>query len=497
MFDKDIIKNEYFLTIISAILLILSFPPFSFSFLIWFSLVPFFYIIMNTKFEKISFHNISYYKIQILSLIIGVIFYFGTLYWFYNIFNILGLGLLLILAMYIYFFSFLTSYLINKNNSNLFSIILFPTLWTIIEYFKSEGWYLKFSWMNLGYTQHNFLPILQFANIFGQYGITFLIVLINTLLTIIIINLNNKAYKKIIPILFTLILIFTSIIVYGNIMLSKEYEPKIPIMIVQDENSNFNKLYNMSNNENNASFIIWPEFSIPEFIEENPNYLKEIQNLTKNKNSYLIVGSKDRSDEYNQKWKAEILQKKGYSEEEINNLFKFYNTAYLFSPEGEIIGKYYKNNPIQFFADGVKGNSFPSFDTSYGKIGILICYDMDYSYVSRNLVKNNSEILFIPTLDKMSWSYNQHLQHSSMTSMRAVENNRYIVRSASSGISQIIDPNGRTTLEINIGESSQKVGHVNMIQEKTFYTNYGYLFPFFLMIILLILVILISSKNNK
>ena len=154
-------------------------------------------------------------------------------------------------------------------------------------------------------------------------------------------------------------------------------------------------------------------------------------------------------------------------------------------------------NPIQFFKDGYAGKNYSVFKTDYADIGILICYDMDYSFVSRNIVRNGAEVLFIPTYDAMWWGELQHIQHSTMTLMRAVENKRFVIRTASSGISQIVDPNGRVLKSIGIGDSDIEIGKVQKISEKTFYTNYGFLFPFICIIFLIIIFILVFLRNKK
>jgi apolipoprotein N-acyltransferase len=159
-------------------------------------------------------------------------------------------------------------------------------------------------------------------------------------------------------------------------------------------------------------------------------------------------------------------------------MFKFHNTAYIFAPDGRALGKYYKANPIQFFADGVAGKEFPTFATRFGRAGVFICYDADYSYVARRITRNGAEILFIPTFDHMSWGALQHKQHSAMTSMRAVENGRYIARATTSGVSQIVDPNGRVIDSIGIGESNAIVGLMEPLDTLTFYTRFGFTLPY-------------------
>ncbi|MGM5488105.1 MAG: apolipoprotein N-acyltransferase [Nanobdellota archaeon] len=464
--------NKYALTIISGILLILSFPPFDFHFLVWVALAPFLYALLNTSFVPKKRFGIKYTESHILGLLLGIVFYYGTLYWIYNIFQLFGLILILILCLFIMFYGLILNYIVSKTK-NRFSLIVFPAiLWVSIEYIRSELWWLKFSWMSLGYSQHNFLPLLQFANLFGQYGLSFLIVLVNSIIVYIIINKhdNKLVFKSIVG----LVVIFGLVFSYGSYTLQTEYSPDINVGLVQDESSQLETYRELINNlPRDTNFILLPEYAVPVIIEESPEIQKRLSDISVDTDAYLIVGAKDRAEEYS--GKADIMRRQGYSAYEIDRLLKVHNTAYLFSPDGDIVGKYNKMNPIQFLIDGVPGKNFSVFPTDFAKIGIMICYDADYSYVARNLVKNGAQIIFVPTYDAMRWSTLQHIQHSAMTSMRAVENGRFIARAASSGISQIIDPHGRELYSIRIGESGIVSGKVQAIDKNTFYTTGGHL----------------------
>ena len=198
------ILNPYLLSIISGILCILSFPPFNFSFLIWFALTPLIYSIIILSNKKES-SKIIYQKSQLIGLLFGIVFYFGTLYWIYNIFNVFGILLLLILCVFPCIFSFILCYLNLKIKSKYVILFLPFIIWTSIEYFRSEAWNLKFTWMGLGYSQHNFLPILQFAQVLGIYGLTALIVLVNSIIIFMIIHKKNK--KIFFKSLFSLVII--------------------------------------------------------------------------------------------------------------------------------------------------------------------------------------------------------------------------------------------------------------------------------------------------
>lgn len=98
-----------------------------------------------------------------------------------------------------------------------------------------------------------------------------------------------------------------------------------------------------------------------------------------------------------------------------------YNTSILCGPEGNIIGKYHKVTlPRDEIAWGVTpGEDYPVFETRFGKVGMMICYDGFYPEVARELAKNGAEVIAWPV-----WGCNPLL-----ASARACENHVYLVSS--------------------------------------------------------------------
>lgn len=79
---------------------------------------------------------------------------------------------------------------------------------------------------------------------------------------------------------------------------------------------------------------------------------------------------------------------------------KIYNTASVYSPEGEIVGRYRKMFPFYPYEDGVSaGNEFLTFDVPYvGRFGVSICYDMWFPETTRTLAAMGAEVILHPTL---------------------------------------------------------------------------------------------------
>jgi predicted amidohydrolase len=76
-----------------------------------------------------------------------------------------------------------------------------------------------------------------------------------------------------------------------------------------------------------------------------------------------------------------------------------YNTAALIGRKGELIGKYRKTHlPAVEAWNETHGDGFPVFETDFGTVGMLICYDILFPEAARCLVLNGAEILFNPTM---------------------------------------------------------------------------------------------------
>jgi predicted amidohydrolase len=98
-----------------------------------------------------------------------------------------------------------------------------------------------------------------------------------------------------------------------------------------------------------------------------------------------------------------------------------YNTAVLLDREGNVAGKYRKVSlPREEIEGGVSpGNSFPVFDTDFGKVGMMICWDVTFPEAARQLALEGAEVILMPI-----WGGNPQLARA-----RAIENQVYIVSS--------------------------------------------------------------------
>jgi apolipoprotein N-acyltransferase len=122
---------------------------------------------------------------------------------------------------------------------------------------------------------------------------------------------------------------------------------------------------------------------------------------------------------------------------------RYFNTAYVAGPAGEVVFRQVKSVPIQFFQDGEPAAGRAVWESPWGKLGIAICYDLSYRRVIDELVDAGAEGLIVPVMDVAEWGLRQRELHGRVGPVRAAEYGVPIFRLCSSGISQVIDGDGR------------------------------------------------------
>lgn len=116
-----------------------------------------------------------------------------------------------------------------------------------------------------------------------------------------------------------------------------------------------------------------------------------------------------------------------------------FNTAVLLDRNGNLVGKYRKVSLPQEEIDGgiTPGNSFPVFDTDFGRIGLMVCWDVTFPEAARALAQQGAEIIFLPI-----WGGDITLAKA-----RAIENQVYVVSSTYDMISAVFDQEGKVIKE--------------------------------------------------
>jgi predicted amidohydrolase len=119
------------------------------------------------------------------------------------------------------------------------------------------------------------------------------------------------------------------------------------------------------------------------------------------------------------KWKMYVL---GCFYEKAGN--KIYNSVAVFDREGKHVGTYHKVHLPPGESDfATAGDSFPIFETDFGKIGALVCIDIHFPEATRSLALQGAEIVFCPTMYSEPRESITHILYRA----RSIENNIFTV----------------------------------------------------------------------
>jgi len=482
-------KRDILLSLLSGILLALSFPDFDLEFLAWFAFVPLFYSIER----KGPFHAF------ILGFLTGLISFLGILYWivvavhtYGNIPLIPSVLILLLLvgylSLFIGAFTFLNRFI--QIRLELQTILLAPLLWASLEYLRSFL-LTGFPWASLGYSQYMNLPFIQMADITGVYGLSFVILLVNASLYIVLLQWSKRTFP--LREVSITILLLLGFLVYGYLRMGAVdrhtiQNPPLKIGLVQgniDQSIKWDesfqketmKIYerlSLKVADKKPDLIVWPETATPFFFQDAKEFQPIVLDIPKKTNAFLLFGTPS--------YKIE------------RGKVHHYNSALLVSPTGKLMGKYDKIHLVPYgeyvplgeylslgsLGEGIgnfkSGKETFNFTLPQGKFGVLICFEIIFPDLCRKFVREGGNFLVTITNDAWFGRTSAPRQHLTIATFRAIENRVFIARSANTGISAFIDPVGRILKQGDIFTEEAMNGTITLSKEKTFYTLYGDVF---------------------
>lgn len=515
-----------FLCTASGFFLRLAFPEFNFYLLSWVILVPFILAVLREK---------NYSLAALYGFIFSFIFYFYTFGWcpvFYDyapksLVNLAWIGYALAQSFFtvltVLIFKFLQRNLHFKNKiiDLIVGILNFSLLWIFFDWLRSL-WIFGNTVGGLCYSQYLFLPFIQLAKYIGPYGLTFILVFYNTAIGFFFYDRlisKNKSVKKFWLVFFIILAFilgfwlkdsdlfrkektadlggmvqpqdkYTQIIDYKknirpNFLRIAVYQPAIP----QNQKLDYNYYQGLKTQYINAikdfylhhkpDYLILPETIVPEFLLNNKNF---IFNLTDTLESSIIFGTP--------RWKD---RSKG---------LEYYNSAVLIDRHGELLGYHDKKYLVPFgeylpfrkylyflFENtGFLESEYTPGQTTFPMevFGTAICFESTLPYQLRQQTKNGAKILLVVTNDAWFKQTSVLEQHLSFGVLRAVENNRWLIQAANTGISAVIDNHGKILKKTEIDQEAWLEAEVQTLTEKTPYTNFGELIIYLAIIYLLL-----------
>ena len=392
-----------------------------------------------------------------LGFVFGLVWFCADLYWFSRLFGMAVVSLCALLALFPACFA--VAYVWLRERLPRFPVwLLAPLLWTGIEYYRSELFVLNFGWLGLGYGVVNMPLLAACASWFGCYGLTFGIVCFGALLAqVITANKISGATRFGRP----SVLYCCWLLLFCFSAPTPIPERPLHVRLVQANSEDEDSFYRLSRPDAGQSalkpdVIVWPEYSFVRDPRLEPKLWQKLQRVAQEQSAYLLFGAKDQFDRDDQN--------------------HYRNTAFLLDPNGREAGRHVKNHPVHFIRDGAAGTGASAISTSLGRLGVGICFDMDYPDVARRLAADGAEVFLVPNDDPPEWGAVQRVQHRLMFQMRAAECGKWLARADVAGGTSAAAPNGQETARVTTTNSARLDVTVGRNQRQTIFVRGGWRF---------------------
>jgi apolipoprotein N-acyltransferase len=367
-----------------------------------------FYLFALVQLAQLGIPRAGFYSGLSVGLLIGI----GRLDFFWRIFGAGAIALWMVYAFWIGLFVAIAG-LAFRRLPEMLALCCVPFLWCGLEYFRGELYYLRFSWLTPGMA-FGLNPGLVPISWLGVYGIGFLL----TAIACIAVRVWRASRSSAVLLLGIGMAGLgawgwmsqprTESLLRSNLQIAGaqiEFPSEKEVLVWLNQVVRLHP---------KAQLLVLSEYTCPGPVPAS------IRKWCREHARYLVIGGK-----------------------EPVSAAKFYNTAFVIGPSGEIVFQQAKSVPIQFFNDGLPAAEQSVWQSPWGKIGLCICYDLSYSRVTDRLIELGAQVLIVPTMDVADWGRRQHELHARVGPIRAAEYRVPIFRLASSGISQAIDCSGR------------------------------------------------------
>jgi len=486
----------WLLAIISGGLQVVIFPIPNWNFLCWIALAPLLIALLDAASRTSGRSMAALGRGFLLAWISGVIFYAGSCYWVYHVMQYYGgldpavaTGVLVLFCLYVglvhgLFGAVLTWIAARPVWGQRGLILAAPFVWIGAEFFRAR--IIGFPWDLLGTVLVDNIPLSRIASVTGVYGLSFEIMLMNAALVAI---LYGRRKRRVLMLAAAILIIGivetgsylepppaiptgTARLVQPNISLDQQWD-------AQSYDSTLNDLKQISIPQPGEGMpgdplpdlVIWPESPAPFFTNER-RFNQALSDIATGTNAYVLAGA------------IGILRDGDNS--------KIYNSAELVAPNGDRLARYDKIHLVPFgeyvpfkdlfsFAkkltkevgDFIPGTQRLVLPVHSYKLGTFICYESIFPDEIREFANQGAGLLVNISNDGWFGETGAPGQHLRMARMRAIENNRWLLRATNTGITATIDPYGRIVQQARRNVRVAVNMPYGVVTSTTFYTRHG------------------------
>lgn len=487
--------QPYLFAVVSGLCLALSFPRFGHPAFGWIALAPLLVALSGWRGRVEPLPGQPPLRAFLLGLLAGFVYFAGTVYWTGAVVQTFG-GLaapvaffaMLMLAVYLGVYpalsALLTAHLVRRIGGR--GLWLFPAAWVATEYARGTFLMGGFPWVPLGNSQVTTLPVAQVASLLGVYGLSLLVAAVNVCLASALLSAGRQRVVA----LASAVLLPLACAAWGTWRIAdgrllREGEP-LTVGLVQANIAQESKwdpkearrifsthvAITRDVARRGARYVLWPESSLPFRYADNAQGREALQEMVRELDIHLLFGA-----------------------DELVSGSTSYNSAFLLAPTGKTVDVYRKIHLVPFgefipygswlaffpplvetlggFAPFAAGDSVVMLPVGAHPTSTAICYEVTFPSLIATAVRQGSELLTTVTNDGWYGHSSAPYQHFEMAAMRSIEQGRFLVRAANTGISGIVDPYGQVLERSEIFQEAGIVGEVRMLRHRTLYSRIG------------------------
>ncbi len=500
--------SELGLLVLSSFLFALAFPSFlshkGFPFLAFISIIPVFIVIHRSGWKAVWLYGIFY----------GFVTYALFNYW---LATFQPLAIIIVPVIYAVYFLVLFPFL--KLADTLFpkyGYLVQVFLWISYEYLRTKG-FLGYPYGDIGYSMYSVIPFIQSASLTGFWGISFLVIFPSAYLGNALKTGESRFFSfvrehRVDGIIF--IVLIAANLVFGvsslkNFSSSRQWK----VALIQhnadtwkggirtyERNFGILKKLSLEAVKEKPDIVVWSETAFVPGVDWHSKYrtdneryalVKDLKDFLATQKVPYVIGNDD--GQLKDPNLPPVLPDGTYNRVDYNAVFLYedgmlkqtYRKMHLVPftesfPYKKIFPKFYQLLVDHNYHFWKKGTEYTVFNADGVKFSTPICFEDVFGYISRNFVRNGAQVIVNMSNDSWSGAVSAEMQHMQMAVFRAIENRRSVVRSTNSGMTVIIDPDGRILKELTPFKKGYLVGNVPVYDsETTLYTRWGNWFAVF------------------
>ena len=495
-------RSAWLLAIFSAVLQVVIFPLADQYWLSWIAVAPLVIAVLRARQpETLQLQGAARmlparpWQGFALGYLCGILWYGGSCYWVYNTMKQYGgigalgaAGLLVLFCLYLGLyhglFGLLTCILAKRSLRS--ALVSAPFLWVAIELARTRV--SGFPWDLLGIAQVDNIPLARLARFTGVYGISFEIMVVNTAFAAALLVRRNRRTSLLIAAIAAAFVLQiarwmpvpaargdrTAILVQQNVPVLESSD--WTRQYFDDTLTDLTKLSltPVGNPPHHPDLIVWPESPAP-FYANDPGLRDDLERIAGAAKSWMVVGTVD----------LEGTNASPQSQE-------VFNSALVVSPVGNAVARYDKVHLVPFgeyvpfknllaFAGGLtkevgdfsRGASRRPLQADGEDLGVFICYESIFPDEVRQFAKSGAQVLVNISNDGWYGDSGAYAQHLKQARMRAIENDRWLLRDTNTGVTASIDPYGRIVDSVPRKTRTALVAPYSLNTATTFYTRHG------------------------